>query len=63
MVSLDHQVQKILYLYLAWLQKITAAIGVGDEASQLRASTTIDVYKYGKAVGRDKALAEQGKLE
>ena len=47
----------------AWLQKITAAIGVGDEASQLRASTTIDVYKYGKAVGRDKALAEQGKLD
>ena len=46
----------------AWLQKITAAVGVGDEASQLRASTTIDVYKYGKAVGRDKALAEQGKL-
>jgi len=47
----------------AWLQKIITAAGVGDEAQQLRASTTIDIYKYGKAVGRDKALLAQGKLD
>ena len=47
----------------AWLKKIQAAVGVGDEAQQLRASTTIDIYKYGKAVGRDKALEKQGKLQ
>ena len=47
----------------AWLQKVLAAAGAGDEATQLRASTTIDIYKYGKAVGRDKALLEQGRLQ
>ena len=47
----------------AWLKKIVAAAGIGDEAQQLRASTTIDIYKYGKAVGRDKALLKQGKLD
>ena len=47
----------------AWLQKVLAAAGVGDEATQLRASTSIDIYKYGKAVGRDKALLKQGKLQ
>ena len=43
----------------AWLKKFTAAAGFGDESSQLRASTSIDVYRYGKLVGRDKALLEQ----
>ena len=47
----------------AWLDKILTAVGAGDDRQQLRASTTIDVYRYGKAVGRDKALAEQGKLD
>ena len=47
----------------AWLKKFTAAAGFGDESSQLRASTSIDVYRYGKLVGRDKALLEQGKLD
>ena len=51
----------------AWLQKVLAAAGRGDEATQLRASTTIDIYKYGKAVGRDKALriykSNKSKLE
>ncbi len=47
----------------AWLEKILIAVGAGDDRQQLRASTTIDVFRYGKAVGRDKALAEQGKLD
>jgi hypothetical protein len=47
----------------AWLEKILTAVGAGDDRQQLRASTTIDVYRYGKAVGRDKSLAEQGKLD
>lgn len=47
----------------AWLDKILSAVGVGEDRQQLRASTTIDVYRYGKAVGRDKSLAEQGKLD
>ena len=47
----------------AWLDKMLTAVGVGDDRQQLRASTTIDVYRYGKAVGRDKSLAAQGKLD
>ena len=47
----------------SWLDKMLTAMGIGDDRQQLRASTTIDVYRYGKAVGRDKSLAAQGKLD
>ena len=47
----------------AWLDKFVTAAGLGDDRKQLRASTTIDIYRYGKAVGRDKALLAQGKLD
>ena len=48
----------------SWFQKFRGALD-GDSSSEygkLRASTTMDIWRYGKAVGRDKVLLQEGKL-